>query len=252
MVALGEWLKQLVLIVLLATFIDLLLPNKTMQRYVRTVIGLFLLMVLIGPVFRLLSSDWNLEKVAAQLENMQQSSSVLPVATRAGGQVTTADILKRSEEWQRGQIQEALALTEGWMSDQIRAGLERELGEQVLDVRTAIELDAKQEPVLSRVLVILAEVEAETIHASVPSQSPDSAHPTVEPGVKPIEILIPRIEPVTIDLSGNGVVATTDMPDGGGSSYDPIHEARVEAVATYIRQQWGVSPNQLEVKVGAG
>lgn len=251
MAALGEWLKQLVLIVLLATFIDLLLPNKTMQRYVRTVIGLFLLMVLIGPVFRLLSSEWNLEKVAAQLESMQQSSSVLPVATRAGGQVTTADILKRSEEWQRGQIREALALTEEWMSGRIREGLSRELGEQVLDVRTTIELDAKQEPVIRQVLVILAEGDAEAIHAGVPFHSPDPAHPT-EPGIKPIEILIPRIEPVTINLSGNEAVASTEMPGGGGSAYDPVHEARVDAVATYVRQQWGVNPNQLEVKVGAG
>ena len=40
--ALGVWLRQVVAAVLLAALIDLLLPNRTMQRYVRLVAGLFI------------------------------------------------------------------------------------------------------------------------------------------------------------------------------------------------------------------
>lgn len=37
---LSDWLKSIIMVILLATFVDILLPNQTMQRYVKTVISL--------------------------------------------------------------------------------------------------------------------------------------------------------------------------------------------------------------------
>lgn len=56
--ALGEWLKQLVLIVLLAAFADLLLPTKAMQKYVRMVMGLAIIAAMLQPIMPLLQRDW--------------------------------------------------------------------------------------------------------------------------------------------------------------------------------------------------
>ncbi|MED4609729.1 stage III sporulation protein AF, partial [Paenibacillus validus] len=54
---LSGWLKSVVLVILIATFVDLLLPNQSMQRYVKTVISMFLLLTLLQPLLSLLRSD---------------------------------------------------------------------------------------------------------------------------------------------------------------------------------------------------
>jgi stage III sporulation protein AF len=58
MTALGIWLKQLIMMVLLAVFAELLLPTKSMQKYVRAVLGLGIIAVILTPVVPLLSPEW--------------------------------------------------------------------------------------------------------------------------------------------------------------------------------------------------
>lgn len=68
MTAVGLWVKQLVLMVLLAVFADMLLPTKSMQRYVRLVLGLAVIAVMVKPVLPLFRQDWATQ-VASQLAN---------------------------------------------------------------------------------------------------------------------------------------------------------------------------------------
>ncbi|UOE95919.1 stage III sporulation protein AF [Alkalihalobacillus sp. LMS39] len=54
---LTDWLTNIILLILLATIIELLLPNSSMQRYVKMVVGLLLLVVLLNPVLSIFSKD---------------------------------------------------------------------------------------------------------------------------------------------------------------------------------------------------
>jgi stage III sporulation protein AF len=63
---LSEWLRKIILLILLATFIDLLLPNSSMQRYVKLVIGLFVLLTILSPLFQVFHSE---ASPLSQLEN---------------------------------------------------------------------------------------------------------------------------------------------------------------------------------------
>ncbi|TRZ37627.1 stage III sporulation protein AF [Niallia circulans] len=56
-----EWVTNIILFVLLATVIDMLLPNSTFQKYAKLVCGLLLITVILTPVFKLVSGDF--EKV---------------------------------------------------------------------------------------------------------------------------------------------------------------------------------------------
>lgn len=60
----SDWLKQIVLLVLIATFIDLLLPNNRLDRYVKLVMGLLIILAMLSPVFQLLSEDHDLRSFA--------------------------------------------------------------------------------------------------------------------------------------------------------------------------------------------
>ncbi len=64
---LSLWLKKIILLILLATFVELLLPSGTMQKYVKMVMGLLLLMTFLAPVFVLLKGHTNIDQVFNQL-----------------------------------------------------------------------------------------------------------------------------------------------------------------------------------------
>lgn len=53
-----EWVANIILFVLLATVIDLLLPNTAFIKYVKLVMGLLLIAIVITPVFKLLDTDF--------------------------------------------------------------------------------------------------------------------------------------------------------------------------------------------------
>lgn len=55
---LKEWITNIILFVLLATVIDMLLPNSTLQKYTKMVTGLLLIAVILTPIFRLISGDF--------------------------------------------------------------------------------------------------------------------------------------------------------------------------------------------------
>ncbi|SDY56271.1 stage III sporulation protein AF [Evansella caseinilytica] len=51
------WITNIIILILLATILELLLPNSHMQRYVKLVVGLLLLMVMIHPLLSIFQVD---------------------------------------------------------------------------------------------------------------------------------------------------------------------------------------------------
>ncbi|WP_163969966.1 stage III sporulation protein AF [Oceanobacillus halotolerans] len=56
-----DWITQIIIFVLLATIIDLLIPQTSMKKYIKLVVGLILLLIFLKPIFYLF--DVNLDKV---------------------------------------------------------------------------------------------------------------------------------------------------------------------------------------------
>jgi stage III sporulation protein AF len=101
MTALGAWLKQLVMVVLLAVFADLLLPTKSMQKYVRVVMGLAVIAVILQPLAPLFRGDWT-ERLADYATEM-----VLGDATSGSPNGTADDLgatLQRQQDQQANQL----------------------------------------------------------------------------------------------------------------------------------------------------
>ena len=61
---LSNWLKEIVLLILIATFIDLLLPNRSMERYVKLVMGLVIILAILAPIISLLNKNVDLSKLS--------------------------------------------------------------------------------------------------------------------------------------------------------------------------------------------
>lgn len=60
---LSSWISNIIIFILLATVIDMLLPNSSLQKYTKMVIGLLLIAIIITPILSLFQT--NFEQVLA-------------------------------------------------------------------------------------------------------------------------------------------------------------------------------------------
>lgn len=62
---LSSWLHELILVVLMAAFVEMLLPSKSMERYARLVLSLLVLLTMLSPIISLLKGDASKELTVA-------------------------------------------------------------------------------------------------------------------------------------------------------------------------------------------
>jgi stage III sporulation protein AF len=68
---LTEWITNIILFILLATVIDMLLPNSSLQKYVKVVISLLLISIILSPIMKIFSSDF--ETAIASIISFQEN-----------------------------------------------------------------------------------------------------------------------------------------------------------------------------------
>lgn len=59
MAEISQWVKNLIFIVLITTFLQLFLPENNMRSYVRVVMGFFIIMILISPLKIIFNQDYD-------------------------------------------------------------------------------------------------------------------------------------------------------------------------------------------------
>ncbi len=70
-----EWVTNIILFVLFATLIDMLLPTSKFQKYTKMVVGLLLISIILTPIFKLLSTDFE-ETFAAAIPIWEEQKDV--------------------------------------------------------------------------------------------------------------------------------------------------------------------------------
>lgn len=74
---LAGWVSNIIIFVLLATVIDMLLPNSALQKYAKMVIGLLLIAIIITPILGLFNKDFDDILTAATSEFEDQKKKDL-------------------------------------------------------------------------------------------------------------------------------------------------------------------------------
>ncbi|TKH07294.1 stage III sporulation protein AF [Peribacillus simplex] len=74
---LAGWVSNIIIFVLLATVIDMLLPNSALQKYAKMVIGLLLIAIIITPILGLFNKDFDDILTAATSEFEDQEKKDL-------------------------------------------------------------------------------------------------------------------------------------------------------------------------------
>jgi stage III sporulation protein AF len=226
---LSHWLRQIIAVVLLASLIDLLLPNRTMQRYVRLVAGLFILMTVATPIMHWMKGNFSTQ-LAAGLD------SVLQTPTGAADQL--AMIEQEGAKLRDKQSSQAADLVATRLEAAIRSEVEQSENRNVSKVDVVTERGIDGSLTVSKVIVLLASGQDNEER----SQSTD---PVKEVG--PIAAVDIRIEveewPEATKLdspSADPTVATAEATDA-----DQVTRTRV---STLIATRFGLSAGIVEVK----
>ena len=125
------WIKGIIFVVLFASFLELLLPNNSMQRFVRVIMGLFILLSILNPIISVIER--------------QITADQLPVlATRVDSSLANAGVLHTANEVAGKRDQLARDLYVRDLSKQIRATVMAIDGVADAKVSVNIETDMSQ------------------------------------------------------------------------------------------------------------
>jgi stage III sporulation protein AF len=119
-------IRNLAFILLLASFLEMLLPNKSMRGFVQLVMGLFVIAAVLNPLADFLSLDLHSEIPAW----VNVSSTDLPVLAAEGTSVDTGKSAVR-EQYRRiliSQIKVLVSAIEGVKSYEVDVELDQEAG----------------------------------------------------------------------------------------------------------------------------
>jgi len=146
---LKEWVTNIILFILLATVIDMLLPNSSMQKYTKMVTGLLLIAIILSPILKLISKDY--ETVLSSIPSYQ--------APQEKNMKNVIDLKKKEiQASQDAYILEELAV-------QLKKGVNEELMEQYgleidkIDLAINEESDQTFPKNLQKVVVLLKQPE---------------------------------------------------------------------------------------------
>lgn len=216
---LTDWLKKLIMLVLLATFADMLLPNSKMQQYAKMVIGLFIILTMLAPVFMLFKVDNLTEKISLNslgLDSMHSSSSY-------------SHLLKDGERLRKEQYEQILATLSEQFGDELSQQIEETYAIKN-NVEVVLSLSNENEPQIDKILVYLIG----RVHKK-DNKDNHLNHDSVVKPVAPVEIHVDT-------RSSNEVVPASNQN----------LEGEIESVKDYILTSYGLHQEQVEIKLGKG
>lgn len=143
---LSEWMRGLILIIFLAVVLDMILPNNAMQRYVKLVMGLLIILLMLSPVLKLYGTsvyelDFALDKFLTQ-----------------EGVGTMKSIDEITAQGQRLQEQQASTTVDQWkamVSENVKQTVEHGYGVTVDSVEMRVTQDADGQPTAIEYLAVI-------------------------------------------------------------------------------------------------
>ncbi|QHT60436.1 stage III sporulation protein AF [Paenibacillus lycopersici] len=235
---LAVWLQQIIAVVLLAGFIDLLLPNKGMQRYVRLVAGLIILLTILTPIIRLLQGDFS-AKLDAQVESWLHANSSVDMRMP-----TLDDIQANADKLRKKEAASASALAKRQIEAEMAAGIEQATGLQAASVQVTMKTDRNGQPAgVAGVAVTLAPAQPpEQEAASGEGRRAGGTDTEAGGDAAPID----EVRAVQVNVAP---ASGASAPEGGEPEAEtqPVSATIAAAVKSALREGWAVNPAVVEV-----
>lgn len=259
---LGGWLRELILVVLMAAFVEMLLPSKSMERYARLVLSLLVLLTMLSPIVSLLKGDASKE-LSLAMEQQDKSGGLLSGAGSGTGSLEK--ILANGRMLAAGTREQSLKLAAqeivGQMQDQIAGAT----GVRGANVTVTLGMGpnpnaplGEDVPVISSVTVDLPAAGALAANGTLGSG--DGSDPAAASTTEPIQIT--PVKPVQVSLDGSGGDGAAQEAASGNSGAEPsasgiggtaektAPDVEAESIIRMLGQNWNLDPALIKVSSG--
>lgn len=232
---LGDWLREIILVVLLASFVELLLPSKSMERYARLVLSLLILLTMLSPIVSLLKGDAASELSIAM--GRQEKEGGLFTGGGDGG-TSLEQILADGQKLAQGRQEQSLKLAAEEVASQMKEKIIQETGKRGVNVTVTLGMGKssgtgnEDMPVISSVRVSMPSTSVSSSGTSGNSSTATSAPIVIMP-VTPVE--------VNIGADEESRAASGNVPEHNTTSRE------AEAIVKLLVQQWDLDPQVIQV-----
>lgn len=232
---LGDWLREIILVVLLASFVELLLPSKSMERYARLVLSLLILLTMLSPIVSLLKGDAASELSIAM--GRQEKEGGLFTGGGDGG-TSLEQILADGQKLAQGRQEQSLKLAAEEVASQMKERIIQETGKRGVNVTVTLGMGKSSStgnedmPVISSVRVSMPSTSASPSGTSGNLSTATSAPIVITP-VTPVE--------VNIGADEESRAASGNVPEHNTTSRE------AEAIVKLLVQQWDLDPQVIQV-----
>ncbi|WP_282935746.1 stage III sporulation protein AF [Paenibacillus sp. RC67] len=237
---LGGWLKSIVLIILLATFVDILLPSQSMQRYVKTVISLFILLILLQPLLSIFQKNVPLDQLLADAMNTKGGGLFgSNLAQGDSSQMASlGSIQQQAEQLKAQQEQQSQRIAQQQIEDLMKRGIEQTAAMEVQNVKVQTAKDSSGQLQIVRVDV------------NVTPRETTTAAPKEKGSVPVKSVTIEPVKPVTVQISTDSKTPPAKDNNEQSAAVSAYEQERTQ-IRMSINKEWQVPLNQIFVDVTA-
>lgn len=203
------WLKKIILLVLLAAFLDLILPNTNLQRYVKMVMGLIILMTILSPLFSFLHLTQ--EDLALRLNRYQQEMV---------GKAPQSDWKSMAEKLAGEKENQVSTYVSTQMANLIKRDIENTYQVAVSDVRIQLSNTSTDQAQIASVSIDIDQTE--------------------QPNSQPIA----KIKPIEVKIEGQDSANPSEALPVSGTQDDPL----TRKIAASVAKNWDLQQGQVHVK----
>ncbi len=204
---LSDWVKQIILLVMVATFFDLLLPNHSMERYVKLVMGLLIILAILSPLFQLMNQDFRLSKVMFALKEGWTGREATPFEQ-------IQEDIKKLEKSQNHLIQQQ---TEKSMERIMTEQVEKKFAVEVVQAKIQTRLNQHQVPEITEIDLVAKQKTKEELK----------------------QVPIRAVEPVSVEINENELESTDSITKEA--------EKLKKEIINYLGEYWQISPSQIQI-----
>lgn len=215
---LSQWLQEIIIIILIATFIELILPSQSMQRYIKVVVSLFILLTLLSPIIALLQKGVEPGSLLGQTPEVETSGTSL------------STILQRGESMRVKQEQQAMTLFEDQVQEVLKGELESRFPVRMQEIHLQMKQGDEVQPEINQMQLAIEAYEPET------QTSPESKLQTPIESVQPVHIEIRIGESPPLETQNAQQVTSEE-------------ERQLEnEIKQWIERQWGLEQARIQIR----
>lgn len=206
---LSEWLMEIIIIVLLAVFVDLLLPSSNMQKYAKMILGLLIILTIISPILGIFGDEYAIaDMIEQQYQSISKDSQKLELKMNPE---------KQYEEQMLEQVEET-------MKQQLNGHVENNLNISITDIELKATLSQESWTI-------------EQLNIFVRKGSTEENN---KEGVEPIE----SVQEVNIDLDSQKSAEEKEE-----NKIDTENTQLISEITKLVKTEWGIAEEIIFVTI---